>query len=73
MNETSFGGRVEFGAGVPAARRKLMWESQTSGGLLVALAPDCVERFGRLVAESGGFSTVVGEVLDGAAGTVEVR
>ncbi|MFO7650463.1 MAG: selenide, water dikinase SelD [bacterium] len=73
MNETSFGGSVEFGPGVPATRRKLMWESQTSGGLLVALAPERVERFGRLVAESDSCSTVVGEVLGGAAGTVEVR
>ncbi len=73
MNETSFGSRVQFAPGVSDVRRKLMWESQTSGGLLVALAPDRVERFVRLCAEAGVLAAAVGEALDGAAGAVEVR
>lgn len=72
MNETSFGERVEFGPGVSGSRRKLMWESQTSGGLLVALAPGCLERFVRSCAAAGVTAVPVGAVLDGTAGTVEV-
>ncbi|MBM3314750.1 selenide, water dikinase SelD, partial [candidate division WOR-3 bacterium] len=73
MNETSFGGKVGFGPGVDERRRRLMWESESSGGLLVALPPDRVEPYRRTLADRGVLAVVVGEVVKGPAGTVEVR
>lgn len=73
MNETSFGGRVEFGPNVPEPRRKLAWESQTSGGLLVVLDKARAGQFIELCAAAGVAAVTVGEVLEGPAGTVEVR
>jgi selenide,water dikinase len=73
MNETSFGARVEFGPGVDERRRKLMWESESSGGLLVALPADRVGSYRATLAAGGIGAEVVGEVREGGPGTVEVR
>jgi selenide, water dikinase len=55
---------TSFAAGVPEARRRLVCDATTSGGLLVAVAP---ERASRLP------GPVVGEIMDGPPGTVAVR
>jgi selenide,water dikinase len=53
-----------FAEAVPEARRRLVCDATTSGGLLVAVAPE-------RAAELPG--AVVGEIVDGAPGTIAVR
>jgi selenide,water dikinase len=55
---------TSFAASVPEARRRLVCDATTSGGLLVAVAP---ERAGDLP------GPVVGEVAAGVPGTITVR
>lgn len=57
-------GWSRFDAGVPAWRRRLLTDATTSGGLLVALAPE------RAALMPGA---VVGRLCDGVAGTIHVR
>jgi selenide, water dikinase len=54
---------ASFAPGVPEARRWLVCDAMTSGGLLAAVPPD------RAAAMPG---TVVGRLLDGAPGTITV-
>ena len=53
-----------FAEAVPEARRRLVCDATTSGGLLIAVAP---ERAAELAGD------VVGEIVDGAPGTIAVR
>jgi selenide,water dikinase len=53
-----------FAAGVPESRRRLVCDATTSGGLLVAVAPE-------RAAEIPGF--VVGEIIAGAPGAIAVQ
>jgi len=53
-----------FDYGIPAWRRRLLLDATTSGGLLVALAPEAA-------ADVPG--AVVGRLVDGPAGTIRVR
>jgi selenide,water dikinase len=55
---------TSFTSSVPEARRRLVCDATTSGGLLVAVAP---ERAGDLP------GPVVGEIVGGAPGTIAVR
>jgi selenide,water dikinase len=55
---------TSFAASVPEARRRLVCDATTSGGLLVAVAP---ERAGDLP------GAVIGEIVSGAPGTIAVR
>jgi selenide,water dikinase len=54
---------TEFRAGVPESRRRLTCDATTSGGLLVAVAPD-------RAADVPG--VVVGELVEGRPGAIEV-
>jgi len=73
MNESSFSDKVEWEDGIPEGDRNLLWGSESSGGLLVALSEDRVERFESIAGEGGASAATVGEVTEGQAGTVEVR
>lgn len=72
-NRAAFARHVDFAAGVPEAWRALLFDPQTSGGLLVALpekeAPAYVAQ---LVAGGDAHAVVVGEVYENAAGRIEV-
>lgn len=72
MNESSFATKVEWRGDVPAPVRSILWESQSSGGLLVALRPERVRDFQNRVRPRGVLAAVVGEVTAGEPGTVEV-
>jgi selenide,water dikinase len=65
---------TRFGAGVDRVTQLLLADAQTSGGLVIAVAP---EREGELVGElsRGGAlaCAVVGELVAGEAGAIEVR
>ena len=72
MNESSFGTRVAWDENVPDNLRKIMWESQSSGGLFISLAPARLDEFQRRAADAGILAAVVGEARTGAPGTIEV-
>lgn len=73
MNEAGFGQWVTFDTGLGEAERNLLFESETSGGLLVVLAPALVERFIELAGDRPIVPRVVGTVTDEPAGTLRVR
>ncbi|UOK72474.1 selenide, water dikinase SelD [Ancylobacter polymorphus] len=66
-NWASYGEGVRLPDGLPEAERHLLTDPQTSGGLLVAVAPDAVER---VLAEirAAGFprAALIGRVVEGA-------
>ena len=67
-NLASYGHEVDFAAGLPQWQRQLLADPQTSGGLLVSVAPGGVEKV--LAAfRAAGFAqaAVVGEMAVGAA------
>jgi len=73
-NAAYLGERVRFEAGVPEELRVTLYDPQTSGGLLIAVA---AEKAGRLLEELEGegvsVRAVIGRVVDGPAGTICVR
>lgn len=72
MNESSFGGWVEWRTDVPAEVRNLLWESESSGGLLIALEPARARAFQDRAKQAGIIVPSIGEVLEGPPGTIEV-
>ncbi len=72
MNESSFGDRVEWSGDTSPALKNILWESQSSGGLLIALPENRVNDFQRRAQESGILAAVVGSVIVGRPGTIEV-
>jgi selenide,water dikinase len=70
-NWTGYGERVKLGERIGAAEKALLTDPQTSGGLLVACAPDTVgEVLEMFRADGFDEAAVVGEVI---AGTPEVQ
>ncbi len=63
---------VEYADDVDDAHRVMLSDAQTSGGLLIALAPDDAQRALASLADLGT-AAIVGEVLAGPAGRVFVR
>ncbi|MEA2688317.1 MAG: selenide, water dikinase [Candidatus Eremiobacteraeota bacterium] len=63
---------AEYAGTVSQAHRIAFSDAQTSGGLLIAIAPDGAQRVLDELADLGT-AAIVGEVLDGPAGTVFVR
>ncbi|NMC73291.1 MAG: selenide, water dikinase SelD [Geobacteraceae bacterium] len=67
-NRNFRGAFVEFGAGVPRCIQDLLFDPQTSGGLLFAVAGGDAERFvAALMSEGIGCASIVGEVVSGPA------
>jgi selenide, water dikinase len=63
---------TQYGSDVGEAHRIALSDAQTSGGLLIAVPREGAERILADLADRGGVA-IVGEVLDGPAGTVLVR
>ncbi|MBU1215195.1 MAG: selenide, water dikinase SelD [Gammaproteobacteria bacterium] len=67
-NLASYGHEVDFAAGLPEWQRQLAADPQTSGGLLVSVAPEGVEAVLAAFAAAGfAQAAVVGEMTTGAA------
>jgi selenide,water dikinase len=67
-NWASYGAAVRLGTGVDDVSRALLTDPQTSGGLLVACAPDAVDAVLKTLAAQGfGQAAVVGEMAAGDA------
>jgi selenide,water dikinase len=65
---------VRFTAGVPEAAPTLLADAQTSGGLLLAVAEERVDRLVEALTREGSPATaVIGRVTAGRAGSVVVR
>jgi selenide,water dikinase len=59
---------------VSAERKQVLFDPQTSGGLLMAVAPARLEALlEALAAEGVGTRAVIGEVVGGPAGFIEVQ
>ncbi|MFO1400850.1 MAG: selenide, water dikinase SelD [Steroidobacteraceae bacterium] len=70
-NWGSYGHEVELPAGFPDWRRALLTDPQTSGGLLVAVAPERADAVLRTILDAGyPAARVIGEARSGAAGMV---
>lgn len=63
-NSDFIGDCVGFDAGVPVAIRQVLFDPQTSGGLLVAVDPKCADEAQKNLADSGCLCMHVGEVLE---------
>lgn len=61
--EALFGSRLEISADVPPALASLLFESETSGGLLFSVAPDRADTVVSAFAEHGEPCWEIGEVL----------
>lgn len=70
-NWASYGEAVTLPAGMPEWQRMLLADPQTSGGLLVAVAPDRADALVQIIRAAGyPLAGVVGSVEEGAAGIV---
>jgi selenide,water dikinase len=67
-NWRSYGAEVELGTGVTDAHKALLCDPQTSGGLLVACAPDALEEVMAVFARHGAAqASLIGSMVGGAA------
>jgi selenide,water dikinase len=70
-NWASYSGEVRLPAGYPEWRRHLLTDPQTSGGLLIACAPERAAAITRSIREAGyPAAQVIGYAKPGAAGVV---
>ncbi len=68
------GERVRFDAAVPEPVRVACFDPQTSGGLLIAVAPEKTERLlQELEREGVNVRAIIGRVVSGAPGTITIR
>ena len=70
-NWASFGDGVRFAHNVPAWKQRLLADPQTSGGLLVAVAPEAADAvLARFHAAGFDYAADIGELAHGHAGVV---
>ena len=62
-NRDHFGRGVEFGSAVSAELRDLVFDPQTSGGLLIAVSPESADRVAADLTERGIQACLVGSVV----------
>jgi selenide,water dikinase len=70
-NESAYQHGVTFDTGIEEEIQQLLYTPETSGGLLVSVAPEAVEGLTALFAEADHACWVVGEVVEGAGVHVE--
>ena len=72
-NRQFFSCRVDEHPNLPAPRMDLLYDPQTSGGLLISLAPDETGSLVEALKKEGGIdSWVVGEVVEGPPGRIKI-
>ncbi len=64
-NERFYGPHVSFATGIPDEMRLLVYDPETSGGLLIAVAPDRLAALEQEMQKRGQAYWVVGEVVEG--------
>ncbi len=70
-NRLYFGGQVQFAAGLDEASQMLLFDPQTSGGLLLAVPPEKLDNLLKRAAQAGQELWEVGEVGEGSG--IDVR
>jgi selenide,water dikinase len=71
-NERFLSSRVSFAAAISPARRTLLADAQTSGGLLAAIPPEQRDRALDALSAAGAGAQVIGELSSGMPGQIEV-
>jgi selenide,water dikinase len=66
-NRDAYLDKVSFALGIPDEMQMLLFTPETSGGLLIAVAPDDAGRLADLFSEEGQGYAIVGEVVEGPA------
>jgi selenide,water dikinase len=66
-NKDAYESHVRFGSGIPDEIQMLLYTPETSGGLLICVAPDNADKLAELFAREGQPYWVVGEVVAGPA------
>jgi selenide,water dikinase len=69
-NREYAGGAIDLAPGVEEAAVNLGLDAQTSGGLLIAVAPERLERLRRSLARRGAGHFVIGQITAGTAGRI---
>jgi selenide,water dikinase len=69
-NREYVGEAIRIAPGVDEAAVNLGFDAQTSGGLLIAIAPERLERLRQSLVQHGSSSFVIGKIIDGAAGQI---
>lgn len=64
-NQSAYGAHVTFAPAVAEEMQQLLFTPETSGGLLVSVPPEQIDRLLALFAQAGHPCWVVGEVIDG--------
>jgi len=72
-NQEHFAPSVEGSTGVDRARLALLYDPQTSGGLLIAVAGAAAAKTRRALGEAGVAATIVGEVLPAGRARLVLR
>ncbi len=73
-NKEAFEAKVHFDEGISLEKQMILFDAQTSGGLLIALPPDRVERFGGEMQKSQSPWWKIGQVVErGKIGIVVAR
>lgn len=72
-NLESVGGFVRWDSSIIASDKILLCDAQTSGGLLIAVPPARLDSLVSALKQRGvSYAAVIGEVIEGAPGTIEV-
>jgi selenide, water dikinase len=71
-NERFLASRVRWPAGLSAARQTLLCDAQTSGGLLLAISESELDRLLGELTRKNVPGAVIGELIDGEAGSILV-
>lgn len=72
-NRQFFSCRVDASPDVPALLMDLLYDPQTSGGLLISLPPNEAERFIEALKKDGDiYSSIVGEVVEEPRGKIQI-
>ena len=72
-NWSSYGGEVSLPAGAPEWQQKLLTDPQTSGGLLVACAPECEAQVLAEFRRDGFQPAVIGQLTGVGAGPAGIK
>jgi selenide,water dikinase len=65
-NKQYYEKEVDFAAGVNEAQQMILWDPQTSGGLLLAVPPERLKDFQAICAEKAQPAWVIGQVAHGS-------
>jgi len=72
-NREHFGARIDIDGSVPAEVADLLYDPQTSGGLLIALEPDGVPAMLAALSAAGATGALIGNVTSAGAHLIRVR